>query len=128
MAEIIKEYILLCVQRAPEKKEKSYHWAVENIKGYAETYYRNELSLKQLANLYFINEKYIGRLFKKQIGCSFREYLNRIRIEKAAELLINTDMKVIDIAYETGFGNVTYFNRVFASQRGCTPVEYRRSR
>ena len=54
----IKEYILLCVQRAPEKKEKSYHWAVENIKGYAETYYRNELSLKQLANLYFINEKY----------------------------------------------------------------------
>lgn len=128
MAEIIKEYILLCVQRAPEKKEKSYHWAVENIKGYAETYYRNELSLKQLANLYFINEKYIGRLFKKQIGCSFREYLNRIRIEKAEELLINTDMKVIDIAYETGFGNVTYFNRVFASQRGCTPVEYRRSR
>ena len=101
---------------------------MENIKGYAETYYRNELSLKQLANLYFINEKYIGRLFKKQIGCSFREYLNRIRIEKAAELLINTDMKVIDIAYETGFGNVTYFNRVFASQRGCTPVEYRRSR
>ncbi|MBP3361684.1 MAG: helix-turn-helix domain-containing protein [Clostridia bacterium] len=117
------DYMLMLPDAEPSSD--SLHWAVKNLKNYADTWYEKNLSLKSLAALYFINEKYIGRLFKKQIGMSFREYLCSVRLHRAEQLLASSDRQVIDIALECGFENVTYFNRVFAKKHGMTPLQYR---
>ena len=126
IAEIIKDYIF-SLPDTNSRHDDSHHWAVRNIKNYADKYYGKNISLKSISKLYFINEKYIGRLFKKQTGMSFHKYLNKIRLENAEELLQNTDKRIIDISIKCGFENVSYFNRIFKATYGVTPSEFRKN-
>lgn len=131
MAKMIGGYISLLYSKYYESEEakiNEFHWAVATLKTYIENNYTADISLTRLAQSYFINEKYIGRLFKKQVGMSFHRYLNHIRTEHAALLLVTEDKSITDIALECGFQNVTYFNRVFFQMYGMTPTCYRASR
>ena len=87
--------------------------------------YHNDITLKQLARLIYINSKYLGRLFHQQTGVTFHAYLNELRLQHALNLLVETDRKMIEIAGQVGFETVTYFNRRFRQKYGCTPTEYR---
>ena len=71
------------------------------------------------------NEKYLGRLFKKEMGISFSEYCIGLRLEKAEESLLKSNDKIIDIALDCGFNNISYFNRVFRKKHNVSPGEYR---
>lgn len=128
MSHIIESYICL-IYNALEKSNKStksdYHWAVALFKNYVEVHFSNNVSLKKLSYLYYINEKYIGRLFKKQVGSSFHEYLNSLRLKNAENQLMNTNDKILKIAIDSGFQNVTYFNRMFIKKHGISPTKYR---
>lgn len=127
IAEIVKDYIL-SLPDTDSNHSDNIHWAVRNIKNYAKEYYSKKISLKSISKLYFINEKYIGRLFKKQTGMSFCQYLNGIRLKQAEELLLSTENHIIDIAIKCGFENVSYFNRIFKEKYGVTPLTFRRNR
>lgn len=100
--------------------------AVAALKEYADAYYGQDLSLTALARLYHYNEKYLGRLFRQQMGLSFHAYLNARRLRQAAALLESTNRTVTDIAAAAGFNTVTYFNRQFRSYYGISPTEYRK--
>jgi len=67
----------------------------------------------------------MGQVFKKTTGINISNYINNKRIEGAKDLLIETDAKIIDIAYHVGFDNLTHFHRQFKKQTGKTPSEYR---
>ncbi|MBD5225354.1 MAG: helix-turn-helix transcriptional regulator [Bacteroidales bacterium] len=56
---------------------------------------------------------------------SFSEFVNNIRLERAIEMLCNTDKNIAEIAYDTGFANVTYFNRIFRRKFKCAPKSIR---
>ena len=88
--------------------------------------YACNLTLKELSEKYYVNSAYLGQLFRKKYGCSFKDYLNQIRIDKAASLLIHTDKKILQIAEEVGYHNLDYFVNRFISSKGCTPAKYRR--
>lgn len=88
--------------------------------------YRENLTLKDMGKKYFINSAYLGQTFKKQYGESFKDYLNRIRIEAAEELLIYSDKKIYEIAEEVGYKDMDYFINKFISLKGCTPAKFRR--
>lgn len=90
----------------------------------AEDHENNE-TLKTVAGRMFLNEKYLGRLFKAEVGCTFSEYRNKNRMKDAAELLTDTALKIIDIAIAVGYDNVEYFNRIFKNEYGMTPSKYR---
>jgi AraC-like DNA-binding protein len=64
-------------------------------------------------------------MFKKATGINFTDYLSRVRIEKAKNLLLNPNLRVSEIAYEVGFQSLTHFNRVFKRVVGQSPTEYR---
>lgn len=68
---------------------------------------------------------YFCRVFSKGMGMTFVEYLNKIRLESASRLLLSTDMTVVDICYECGFGTIRNFNREFKKLFGMSPTEYR---
>ncbi len=125
IAEIIGDYLKRTFENSP-KEPSDLHWLVQGMKRQAQDSIGVNISLRSLSQLYGKNEKYMGRLFFKQVGISFHEYCNRLRLEKAEILLRQTSKKILDIALESGFNNVSYFNRVFRNKHGISPLEYRK--
>ena len=102
---------------------------VENLKKvlqYIGEHYSSPIRLSELAELVNMNEQYFCRYFKKNIGKTITEYINVIRVEKAATALAETEDKIIDIAAVCGFDNTGYFIRRFKKEKGMTPSEYRK--
>ena len=84
-----------------------------------------ELSLGAVAKAVNMSTFYFCKLFKKATGLHFTDYVSRVRIEKARNLLLNPNLRVSEIAYEIGFQSLTHFNRVFKNIVGQSPSEYR---
>ncbi len=89
--------------------------------------YAQNITLKDLAAKYYVNSSYLGQLFRKQYGMSFREYLNSVRINEAASMLLKTDEKIGRIAEEVGYHDTDYFINKFIALKGCTPSKYRKN-
>ncbi|WP_167956457.1 response regulator transcription factor [Anaerosporobacter faecicola] len=87
--------------------------------------YADNITLKDLGKKYYISSVYLGQIFKKEIGKSFKDYLNTVRIVKAAELLLQTNERVYAIAERVGYQKVDYFISKFVSIKGTTPHQYR---
>lgn len=85
----------------------------------------NEIGLEELSELVNMNPQYFCRYFKKNIGKTITEYINELRIEKASQALAETKDKIIDIAQDCGYDNVSYFIRRFKREKGITPMQYR---
>ena len=126
IAELIADYLLILYNRAPKIREKKMHWLVSLMKNHADEMFRTEINLSELAEIYQKSEKYLGRLFKKEIGMSFSEYKQNKRLELAESLIIKGEDKIIDIALECGFNNISYFNRSFQKKYGSSPTLYRK--
>lgn len=92
---------------------------------YIKSNYAKNLNMTMVANYISLNYSYFSYLFKEQTGLSFVDYLKRLRIEKAKELLQNSDDKIHEIAEKVGYRNPKHFGRVFREVTGVSPVEYR---
>lgn len=117
----------LFTRQVREDREES--GTVENLKKvlqYIGEHYGSPIRLSELAELVNMNEQYFCRYFKKNIGKTITEYINVIRVEKAATALAETEDKIIDIASACGFDNIGYFIRRFKKEKGMTPSEYRK--
>ena len=90
--------------------------------------YAENLTLQDLGRKYYINSSYLGQVFRKAYGQSFKNYLALHRVNEAAKLLLHTDKKVGDIAEEVGYHDVNYFITKFIEIKGCTPSRFRKSR
>lgn len=106
--------------------EDSMHWAVTAAVREIWAHYDQELTLKDLSKLYFLHEKYLGRLFRKQTGQSFHQYLLETRLSKAEEMLKTTRKTATDVAFACGFNSAAYFNRSFTAAYGAPPSQYRK--
>lgn len=84
-----------------------------------------ELTLGQVAAAVHTSIFYFCKLFRKVTGLTFTEFVSRTRTEKAKNLLLNPNLRVSEIAYESGFQSLTHFNRVFKKIVGESPTEYR---
>ena len=88
--------------------------------------YAENLTLKELSKKYYVNSAYLGQLFRKQYGQSFKDYLNIYRIEQAVLLLLHTDKKIYEVAEAVGYHDLDYFVNRFISAKGCTPAKFRK--
>lgn len=95
---------------------------------YMEENFMNKIDLQTLAEKASMSMNYFSSLFSKTMNCTVSEYLNRIRLRHACMLLNTTHQNIMSVALESGFGNSSYFNRVFHRAFGITPKEYRRER
>lgn len=126
VARLVAGYIRALYRQSRPAPAASAHWAVEAIRQYAEVSWQQTIRLEDAARLYHINPQYAGRLFRQQMGCTFHEYLNTLRLTRAAERLRREPEKnVLEIALDCGFPTVTYFNRLFLWQFGKSPTAYR---
>lgn len=83
------------------------------------------ISVEVIAKYFGYHSKYFSTMFKKNIGCSVKQYVDERKMERAKYLLLNTDGLIWEIAEHLGFGNVQNFYHVFKKENGCTPSEYR---
>lgn len=90
-----------------------------------ENYKNEDLSLSQVCNHIYISMSYFSALFKQHTGETFVEFLTKLRLEKAKELLIVTQLKTYDIASRVGYGDPQYFSVIFKRNTGKSPKEYR---
>lgn len=84
-----------------------------------------ELSLTKIAHLFFISSSYLSRIFKKETGISFIDYLTKLRIDEAMLLLKNTDLMVYEVSEKVGIFDPNYFSTCFKKYTGLSPSEYR---
>ena len=94
---------------------------------YIQKHYDMEIALAELVECSGYSESHFCHRFKSVTGYTPFAYLNRLRVSKAAELLVVSDVKITEIATSCGFENISYFNRVFRKEMGMTPGAYRRS-
>ena len=126
VASVVASYILMMIENLPNiNAEKHTNATVASVKSYLECYFYLNISLSEIARMYNYNEKYLGTLFKKQVGVSFHDFLNNRRLYRARMLLEESNDSVLSIATRVGFNNVTYFNRLFRERYGVTPTQYR---
>ena len=88
--------------------------------------YADNITLKSLSEKYYVNSAYLGQLFRKKYGVSFKDYLNNYRMDQAADLLIHSDKKIIQVAEEVGYHDLDYFVNRFIQVKGCTPAKFRK--
>ncbi|MEA4890012.1 MAG: response regulator [Clostridiaceae bacterium] len=98
---------------------------LEPIIQYIEKNYQNKISLKQLADKYYLNPAYLGRLFKKYTNLSFNDFLENCRIEAATRLLQDPSRLISEIANDCGYNDYDYFGLTFKRKTGFTPSDYR---
>lgn len=126
IAEIVSDYLKMLYEKSP-KISGRYHWLVSAMKRYADKSFQEPITLSEIAATYHKNPKYLGRLFKREMGMSYSEYLISVRLLNAEEMLRKTDSKIIEIALSSGFNSISYFNRAFYKKNGISPSEYRKS-
>ena len=99
---------------------------IKDVTTYIEDHYSEKITLEMLADKVNISIYYLSHIFKQYTNQTPIEYLNQYRLSTAANLLKTTDNSIMDISFECGYNNVSYFNRAFKAKYNLTPKEYRR--
>lgn len=100
---------------------------IEEIRKFIEKNYQKRLTVQHVAQKFYISSSSLSHQFKKEMNVSFNQYLNSFRITKAKELLEDSELSISEIATLTGFGSISQFDRVFLSETGISPKNYRKS-
>ena len=91
-----------------------------------ENYHREELSISELADYVGISNSRLSVVFKQDTGITVNQYITKIRIDRARELLSEGGYKVYEVAEKVGYGTSQYLSRIFFRETGCYPAEYKR--
>ncbi len=108
-------------ERVPLKSDKLANLAAE----YIHNNYKQDLSLNMIASRMQVSPKYISRIFKKAIGMNISDYIAKVRINKAKEIIQNTDSSILATMSMVGFYSRTTFIRTFKKFEGILPTEYK---
>lgn len=99
---------------------------IEKIFDYMNNNYYRDISLKDIAKLFGMSGSSFARIIKKWTGMTFVNILNEVRVAHATKMLINSTSTISEIAYQCGFNNLSYFNKIFKEKRNVSPKQYRK--
>jgi len=122
---IFAQHISLLSNQIVVQHQNAEPPVITRAKRYIDEHQAEDMTLSQVAKAVNTSTFYFCKLFKKVAGINFTDYVSRVRIEKAKNLLLNPNLRVSEIAYEVGFQSLTHFNRVFKRILGQSPTEYR---
>lgn len=135
-AVLIQEILLLMLSQMNSNQFKdifgrkllaeNFNGITRQIVEYIEMHYTDDFELAALADHLSYNKNYLCKVFKNTTAFTIKEYVNYLRIQKAVELICQTDLKLIEVSERVGFKNIYHFNRVFKNIAGYTPGEVRR--
>ena len=100
---------------------------IRKVMSYVEEHYKENISLQDVSDLLGIGKEYFCRFFKKNMGISFLQYLNEVRLSHIYQGLMDTELPIAELMEENGFSNQKLFNRSFKELYGCTPSSVRKA-
>jgi two-component system response regulator YesN len=90
--------------------------------------YAKKITLEDVASYVYLSPSYFSKVFKDEMDMNFNAYLNKVRIDKAKQLLMNDSIRLVDVSGLVGFEDQSYFSKVFKKLTGVTPGRYKESR
>ncbi len=122
---LLQDVALSIVNKVKSYNNKSIRVILRKAIEYLNEHYSEQVTLNEVAEHTFVTTFYISRMFKKELGISFIDYLNEIRIQKAKELLKDVKFKSYEVASLVGIPDPHYFSKLFKKHSGISPSEYR---
>lgn len=107
------------------RKEQGSETVIEKARKYIMAQFNKDISLDDVSREVDISPYYFSKVFKEETGQNFIEYLTELRIERAKDLLTNSNLSIKEICIESGYADPNYFSRIFRKNVGVTPTEYR---
>lgn len=99
---------------------------VKQVLAYIDNNYARAITIEEIAKVCHYSKSHFMKFFKETMGMGFIQYVNEYRLEMASQMLLKSSDNILDIAEQTGFDNLSYFNRMFKRKYGLTPGKYRR--
>lgn len=139
-ADVLSEEVLKCftaelmfvILRHKNEHEKAFgeeNNFIVTVQDYIQNNYMNEVRLSVLAEQLSVSQEHLSRVFKKETGMGFKEYLTGFRLQKAEEMLKHeTGRAVSEVAYACGFNDGNYFSYIFKKVYGVSPTQVRRKK
>ena len=129
MAKLAKHdnYRLLSSVQLQSRDSQRHLDEISDIVGYVSEHFASNFTMAEVAERFGMSESRFSRYFRKATGNTFTDFVTRMRINKASQLLLDTDQYISTICYNVGFNNVANFNRRFMEVRGMTPSEFRKN-
>ena len=122
---IFGQHLGLVANQLALKTANSEPPSVAKAREFIGAHHEDDIALADVAGAVNMSTFYFCKQFKKATGLHFTEYLSRLRVEKAKNLLLNPNVRVSEAAYQVGFQSLTHFNRIFKKLAGQSPTEYR---
>ncbi|WP_461206158.1 response regulator transcription factor [Clostridium sp. DL1XJH146] len=110
-----------------DKDNKPEDKHIASAKEYVKNNFDQKIYLNDIAEYVGFSPYYFSRLFKKQTGMNLSEYINRFRIQKSKEFMVNTDLSLKEISENSGYEDFSYFSTVFQRYENCLPSKYRKA-
>ena len=131
--EAVRNWLLnIVLESAPTLRGKRFtdvRSVVARVQSYiADNFANPDISLHSIADYAHFNAPYLSKLYKKETGENYLEYLTRLRMEKARQLLRTTPMRTAEVGNAVGYPNPQYFTTLFRKTTGMTPMEYREAK
>jgi len=122
---IFAQHLSLVSNQLLIRRDNAEPPAITRAKQFIQEHQADEISLADVARAVNTSTFYFCKLFKRATGLNFTDYLSRVRVEKAKNLLLNPNLRVTDVAFASGFQSLSHFNRVFRRIAGQSPTAYR---
>jgi len=122
---IFGQHLSMLSNQIAVQQQSAEPLTIRRARDFIKSHHTEDLSLADVARAVNTSTFYFCKSFKKATGLNFTDYLSRVRIEKAKNLLLNPNARVSEVAYEAGFQSLTHFNRVFRKLVGQSPTAYR---
>jgi two-component system response regulator YesN len=131
-AELLKRHIKLVLQSAMEEIRHIRNWGshknmLESLKQINQNFSNESFSMMNAAELAGMSPTYFSKSFKEEVGVSYTQFIAKLRMEKAIELLSDSNNKVYEVAYAVGYNEYAHFAKVFKKYYKFSPTEYRHS-
>lgn len=121
-------YHLFSMLAEPEPRKSGQSDWLQRALAYIELHACEGITVHQVADEMGVNRTYFSVEFAKRCGCSPGEYINKLRLTKAKEMLLNTSASITEIAFSTGYSSLYAFSRAFKNMFAMSPLNYRSSR
>lgn len=124
----VKQFLSDFLEENAFQNQSSEKQTIYQVKEYIQTHYGEDISLKKIAEVVYMNPYYFSTFFKKETGQNFKNYLTDVRMKEAVRLLMQTDMRTYELAKAVGYNDVRSFTEKFKEYFGNSPSGYRRSK
>jgi len=122
---LIKKYSVVHLTEARHRQHIEKLERINSITKYIRENYKENLTTAGIADFFHMSEGHLCHSFKEITGKTIKKYINSVRIEKASDLIIASDMSILEIALSCGFNDVNYFSRCFKKIKGSCPTSLR---